>query len=274
MGMIAKNNKFYSGPRGKSAYEVAVKNGFEGTEQEWLESLKATSEGSGDDNVIESISLNGTKVAPDVNKNVNIEIPIFDGDAETLDGHNSEYFAKADDLVNYLSVGEITNSIDETSTNEKVPGAKAVHDSIVNAMPSVMTGATSSAAGTEGLVPAPSKSSVLRHLCSDGTWQKPAAMNLNDITIAAKTSATLTPNDFEIFEIKGAPGCSLVYMAIYTAQGAYYKQIAELCKDSDKTEFLNVTLTLASVSGPPTIQITNNNPSYQVTIHRHVLKRY
>ena len=26
--------------RGYSAYEVAVKNGFEGTEQEWLESLK------------------------------------------------------------------------------------------------------------------------------------------------------------------------------------------------------------------------------------------
>jgi len=27
---------------GQSAYEVAVKNGFEGTEQEWLESLKAS----------------------------------------------------------------------------------------------------------------------------------------------------------------------------------------------------------------------------------------
>lgn len=28
------------GPPGKSAYEIAVENGFEGTEQEWLESLK------------------------------------------------------------------------------------------------------------------------------------------------------------------------------------------------------------------------------------------
>lgn len=27
--------------RGESAYEVAVRNGFEGTEEEWLESLKA-----------------------------------------------------------------------------------------------------------------------------------------------------------------------------------------------------------------------------------------
>ena len=29
------------GEDGKSAYEVAIDNGFEGTEQEWLESLKA-----------------------------------------------------------------------------------------------------------------------------------------------------------------------------------------------------------------------------------------
>ena len=29
------------GPEGKSAYEVALRNGFEGTEEEWLASLKA-----------------------------------------------------------------------------------------------------------------------------------------------------------------------------------------------------------------------------------------
>lgn len=29
------------GNDGKSAYEIALDNGFEGTEQEWLESLKA-----------------------------------------------------------------------------------------------------------------------------------------------------------------------------------------------------------------------------------------
>lgn len=30
-----------AGADGKSAYEVALDNGFEGTEEEWLESLKA-----------------------------------------------------------------------------------------------------------------------------------------------------------------------------------------------------------------------------------------
>lgn len=29
------------GPAGKSAYEIAVDNGFEGTQKEWLDSLKA-----------------------------------------------------------------------------------------------------------------------------------------------------------------------------------------------------------------------------------------
>jgi hypothetical protein len=32
--------KTFSGGSGESAYEIAVRNGFEGTEEEWLESLK------------------------------------------------------------------------------------------------------------------------------------------------------------------------------------------------------------------------------------------
>ena len=38
----AKFDGAHIGVNGLSAYEIAVKNGFEGTEQEWLESLKAT----------------------------------------------------------------------------------------------------------------------------------------------------------------------------------------------------------------------------------------
>lgn len=36
-----------AGSPGKSAYEIAVENGFEGTEQEWLESLVGQSAGFG-----------------------------------------------------------------------------------------------------------------------------------------------------------------------------------------------------------------------------------
>ncbi len=38
---LSAGNLTITGPRGLSAYEVAVKNGYEGTETEWLESLKA-----------------------------------------------------------------------------------------------------------------------------------------------------------------------------------------------------------------------------------------
>lgn len=38
--MDEKKQFFIGNVNGKSAYEIAVKNGFEGTEQEWLDSLK------------------------------------------------------------------------------------------------------------------------------------------------------------------------------------------------------------------------------------------
>lgn len=39
---VLANREMYKGDTGASAYEVAVANGFKGTETEWLNSLKAT----------------------------------------------------------------------------------------------------------------------------------------------------------------------------------------------------------------------------------------
>lgn len=63
---------------GKSAYEIAVNHGFEGTEEEWLESLKGepgsgSGSGSGEENIIEQINLNGTKLEP-IDKTVEINL--------------------------------------------------------------------------------------------------------------------------------------------------------------------------------------------------------
>ncbi len=38
-GQLGVGVEYYRGENGKSAYEIALDNGFEGTEQEWLESL-------------------------------------------------------------------------------------------------------------------------------------------------------------------------------------------------------------------------------------------
>ena len=48
-----------SGPAGKSAYEIAKENGFEGTESEWLESLKGES-GGGSNGVVNQVAFEGT----------------------------------------------------------------------------------------------------------------------------------------------------------------------------------------------------------------------
>lgn len=135
-----KGDKGDPGAAGKSPYDIAVDNGFVGTETEWLESLKGAdgytpvkgtdyfdgqdgfspiieenenntdkiykldittadrifttpnlkgadgqggAGGSGEENVIDSISVNGVNVVPDDNKNVDIEVPnIYIGDTE------------------------------------------------------------------------------------------------------------------------------------------------------------------------------------------------
>ena len=81
------------GADGKGAYELAVEKGFEGSDDEWLESLKGVDGKDGTDgkdgadgkdgkdgldgeqNVIESISVNGSLLEPDENKNVDIAVP-------------------------------------------------------------------------------------------------------------------------------------------------------------------------------------------------------
>lgn len=48
-GSTSQNRKYRLGiPGGKSAYDIAVKNGFKGTEQEWLDSLHGSGGGGGD----------------------------------------------------------------------------------------------------------------------------------------------------------------------------------------------------------------------------------
>ena len=67
------------GVDGKSAYEVAVENGFEGTEQEWLDPLKGPKGDSGADGAdgvgIEDITSDGTNVIFHLSDGTTKEIP-------------------------------------------------------------------------------------------------------------------------------------------------------------------------------------------------------
>lgn len=61
-----------------------------------------------------------------------------------------------------------------TATTGRLITAKVLHDKIGAMLPSVMTGATSSANGTSGLVPAPTKGNEGKFLKADGTWSTPS----------------------------------------------------------------------------------------------------
>lgn len=65
-----------AGQRGKSAYEVAVDNGFTGTEQEWLESLKGRDGVSG---TSEAVSMNFPRI-----KNM-LDVRAINADSDSLE---------------------------------------------------------------------------------------------------------------------------------------------------------------------------------------------
>lgn len=48
---VSIDNRLEEVGKGNSAYDIAVFNGFVGTEQEWLESLKGSSDGIDDEEI-------------------------------------------------------------------------------------------------------------------------------------------------------------------------------------------------------------------------------
>lgn len=70
---------------------------------------------------------------------------------------------------------------------------------------SVFTGATTTAAGTTGLVPAPTTGQSTRYLCSDGTWNIPTGTIYNgSTTISVKPSTT--DGEYNIYLVALFPG--------------------------------------------------------------------
>ncbi len=91
---------------GYSAYEIAVKNGFEGTEKEWLASLKGD---KGDPGTLE----NHSEIDAHGNRVVNVAAPVEDGDTVNL-GYANE---------NYCPRISMISAVATTSEEGKVPVA-------------------------------------------------------------------------------------------------------------------------------------------------------
>lgn len=87
----------------------------------------------------------------------------------------------------------ITNSSGTISiTKANVVAALGYTPPTTNTTYSNMTGATSSAAGKAGLVPAPAAGAATRYLRSDGTWQVPPDTDTNTTYTLTKSGSTIT----------------------------------------------------------------------------------
>lgn len=87
-------------------------------------------------------------------------------------------FAKKTDIPSTLPAsGGDADTVNGHTVNEDVPsGAKFTDTKYSN-----MTGASTTANGNAGLVPAPSKGAADRYLCSDGTFKKIEEATTEDI---------------------------------------------------------------------------------------------
>ena len=93
------------GPEGKSAYEVAVENGFTGTEEEWLASLKAAID---DSKTATDTTWSSIKVDANVRKNLEGNLVDYTGTFEQL---------QSDSSIDTTKIYKINNTSDTTYNN-------------------------------------------------------------------------------------------------------------------------------------------------------------
>ena len=108
----AINNAQLSGADGKSAYEVALDNGFEGTEEEWLESLKGEKGDGADVDIVTTIDNNSTdEQVPSAKAVFNQYAP-----KELVEGLTSDTYERRN-LIRGLLDGYVNTALQINTTN-------------------------------------------------------------------------------------------------------------------------------------------------------------
>lgn len=141
------------GSNGKSAYEIALEHGFEGTEEEWLASIKVevddaldqTSENPVQNKVVtEAIETVSTAVERLANGVSPEEIDGVNDLIRYVDEHGAEVIAMQQDIArNTAALDELKNiqppTVDQmyNSKSENAQSGKAVSEAINSAMPGV-----------------------------------------------------------------------------------------------------------------------------------------
>ena len=98
----------------------------------------------------------------------NYKDDIFSGARKYRFVNNSDGTISLIDVTNYTQIGDSIGAAELNEIGEEVNGKSPSNHTHGN-----MTGATASANGKAGFVPAPEKGASNRYLCSDGTWAVP-----------------------------------------------------------------------------------------------------
>lgn len=99
----------------------------------------------------------------------NITVEILTDFANKFAAKVTDIFAKKTDIPSALPAdGGDAETVNGYTVNADVPAGAKFTDTTYN----TMTGASETANGSGGLVPAPGKGAADRYLCSDGTFKK------------------------------------------------------------------------------------------------------
>lgn len=140
---VLKGYLGFKGERGYSAYEIAVQNGFSGTEQDWLATL-GTASHFAEDKVIYKATVGQSEfdLPNSYTKSSFLEVYVegrrFTTEQYTLDTSNRKVILNLpidveNTIIEVVSLTMSTNAlpivtnIDSTSTDETVPSTKAVY---------------------------------------------------------------------------------------------------------------------------------------------------
>ena len=146
MSNTLKGSLGFKGEQGDSAYATALKNGFIGTEQDWLATL-GTSSHFTEDSIIHTATANQTSFALPENYTSNSFIDVYVNGLRL----NSNEYSIGSEKINLIGITlnagaiveivvltmstnalPIIETIKSDSTNEEAAGAKAVYDYVQN----------------------------------------------------------------------------------------------------------------------------------------------
>lgn len=118
-----KIDRIIEGTKGDSAYQIAVKNGFEGTEKKWLESLKGDKGDKG-----ELVDL----VKEEEGKNISIESANLPAIEVSIEGESQQATRSGKNLLDNTATTKISNGITFTVNSDKTVNVNGTNDSSAN----------------------------------------------------------------------------------------------------------------------------------------------